>query len=106
MDALEKMYKNMIVKGMVAFSVFDGTPDAPGKAIEFFPQRYVCQSVPWWNSKLKYLPLTMRLSQMGSGGFNKAERLENHLNLVAFSVVVEPEASMSWETLESNVRNH
>jgi len=105
-DALEKMYKNMIVKGMVAFSVFDGTPDAPGKAIEFFPQRYVCQSVPWWNSKLKYLPLTMRLSQMGSGGFNKAERLENHLNLVAFSVVVEPEASMSWETLESNVRNH
>ena len=105
-DALEKMYKNMIVDGMVAFSVFDGTPDAPGKAIEFFPKRYVCQSVPWWYSKLKYLPLTMRLRNLGSGSFNKAERLENHLNLVAFSVVVEPEAWMSWETLASNVWGH
>lgn len=87
--ALQKIYHKMIAKGRVMFSVLDGTPDKPGKAIQFFPQKYVCSSVPWWSSKLDYLPLTLRFESVGSGSYNTVERLHNHANVVAFSVIVE-----------------
>ncbi len=106
--ALQKIYDHMIVKGRVMFSVLDGTPDEPGKAIQFFPEKYVCSSVPWWSSKLDYLPQTLIFEDEASGSYNTVERLNNLYTVVAFSVIVEgpnSDDAREWDTIKRQVVN-
>ena len=104
--ALQNIYDHMIVKGRVMFSVLDGTPDEPGKAIQFFPERYVCSGVPWWFSKLNFLPQTLTFDTVGSGAYNDVDRLNNLYTVVAFSVIVEGPNSNNankWDTIKQQV---
>ena len=66
---MEHFYQHMVVEGHVMFSV------NPDKAIQFFPNDFCCTNVWWWESKLNFLPSSLRMHLIGQGGFNKAYRL-------------------------------
>jgi hypothetical protein len=68
-EQMSHLYRKLAVYGQVMFSVNQG------KAIQFFPQDYCCANVWWWQSKLNFLPSSLRFHQVASGGFNKAFRL-------------------------------
>ena len=66
---MNNFYQQMVVKGIVMFSVNES------KAIQFFPEQYCCSNVWWWESKLNFLPSTLRFHKMGQGSFNVVYRL-------------------------------
>lgn len=66
---MNNFYQQMVVKGIVMFSV------NKSKAIQFFPEQYCCSNVWWWESKLNFLPSTLRFHKVGQGSFNVVYRL-------------------------------
>ena len=67
---MEHLYEHLVRKARPLFSV------SADRAVEFFPNSYVCSNVWWWESKLKKLPLGMQWKEIGRGGFNVAYKLQ------------------------------
>lgn len=68
---LQHMYKHMCIDGKVMFSINSG------KAIQFFPDEFVCSNIWWWESKISFMPSSLRWDRIGSGSFNVANVLRN-----------------------------
>lgn len=66
---MQHLYEHLFLKAKPLFSV------AADKALQFFPDSYVCSNVWWWESKLEMLPIGTSWKQIGRGGFNFAYKL-------------------------------
>ena len=69
LQQLNHVFDHMMLKGKVMFSVADK------KAIQFFPDEFVCSNVWWWESKLKFLPTSLYWKEIGKGSYNRAYKL-------------------------------